>query len=104
MARPTTNRLPPPHLTSSPHALQNVVYLTELSLLCTVPHIKCGGYFTVIRGDERGHLMPERTLVAEGIDFGPLYFSFSRPLMTQNKMEEEGRFEPSFFYVRARSP
>ena len=24
----------------------------------------------MIRGDERGHLMPERTLVAEGIDFG----------------------------------
>ena len=78
----------------------------EERLSCTDyrAHIKCGGYFTVIRGDERGHLMPERTLVAEGIDFGPLYFSFSRPLMTQNKMEEEGRFEPSFFYVRAWSP
>ena len=60
--------------------------MQRLSYLEFDPGNKFGGYYTVIEGDGRGHLMPERTLVAEGIDFGPLYFPFPRRLMTQNMM------------------
>ena len=40
--------------------------------------------------DGRGHLMPEPTLVAEGIN-GPLYISFAHRLKTQNMMKEPRR-------------
>ena len=51
------------------------------------PRIKCRGYFTVIRGDGSGPLMPERYLVAEGTDFASPFLLYPLKILEDSNAE-----------------